>query len=44
MIKPVFSAADKPAIVGDLNIPHTVTDYGDEISAELILSKRDFYL
>ena len=35
--------ADKPAIVGDLNIPHTVTEYGDEISAELILSKRDFF-
>jgi dihydrofolate synthase/folylpolyglutamate synthase len=35
--------ADKPAIVGDLNIPYTVTEYGDEISAELILSKRDFF-
>jgi dihydrofolate synthase/folylpolyglutamate synthase len=35
--------ANKPAIVGDLNIPHTVTEYGDEISAELILSKRDFF-
>ncbi|TMP83791.1 bifunctional tetrahydrofolate synthase/dihydrofolate synthase [Pseudoalteromonas phenolica] len=35
--------ADKPAIVGDLNIPHTVTEYGDEIAAELILSKRDFF-
>ncbi|RZM73316.1 bifunctional tetrahydrofolate synthase/dihydrofolate synthase [Pseudoalteromonas rubra] len=32
-----------PAIVGDLDIPHTVTDYGEEISAELILSKRDFH-
>ncbi|KZN34838.1 hypothetical protein N480_19795 [Pseudoalteromonas luteoviolacea S2607] len=32
-----------PAIVGDLNIPHTVTDYGEEINAEMILSKRDFY-
>ncbi|MCF6442811.1 bifunctional tetrahydrofolate synthase/dihydrofolate synthase [Pseudoalteromonas luteoviolacea] len=31
-----------PAIVGDLNIPHTVTDYGDEINADMILSKRDF--
>ena len=35
--------ADTPAVVGDLNIPHTVTEYGDEISAELILSKRDFF-
>ncbi|MCF2856572.1 bifunctional tetrahydrofolate synthase/dihydrofolate synthase [Pseudoalteromonas sp. SMS1] len=34
---------DTPAIVGDLNIPHTVTDYGQEINAELILSKRDFH-
>jgi dihydrofolate synthase/folylpolyglutamate synthase len=33
---------DTPAIVGDLNIPHTVTDYGTEIEADLILSKRDF--
>ncbi|KAF7775115.1 dihydrofolate synthase / folylpolyglutamate synthase [Pseudoalteromonas citrea] len=33
---------DTPAIVGDLNIPHTVTDYGVEIEADLILSKRDF--
>ncbi|QUI70337.1 bifunctional tetrahydrofolate synthase/dihydrofolate synthase [Pseudoalteromonas sp. M8] len=33
----------KPAIVGDLNIPHTVTDYGDEIAADMVLSKRDFY-
>ncbi|MCG7548553.1 bifunctional tetrahydrofolate synthase/dihydrofolate synthase [Pseudoalteromonas sp. Of7M-16] len=32
-----------PAIVGDLNIPHTVTDYGLEIEAEMVLSKRDFY-
>ncbi|MCF2910570.1 bifunctional tetrahydrofolate synthase/dihydrofolate synthase [Pseudoalteromonas sp. DL2-H2.2] len=32
-----------PAIVGDLDIPHTVTDYGEEINAELILSKRDFH-
>ncbi|TQF71955.1 bifunctional tetrahydrofolate synthase/dihydrofolate synthase [Pseudoalteromonas luteoviolacea] len=32
-----------PAIVGDLNIPHTVTDYGEEIDAEMILSKRDFH-
>ncbi|MDK1287500.1 bifunctional tetrahydrofolate synthase/dihydrofolate synthase [Pseudoalteromonas umbrosa] len=31
-----------PAIVGDLNIPHTVIDYGDEINADMILSKRDF--
>ncbi|WP_040645778.1 bifunctional tetrahydrofolate synthase/dihydrofolate synthase [Pseudoalteromonas rubra] len=34
---------DTPAIVGDLEIPHTVTDYGEEINAELILSKRDFH-
>ncbi|MBQ4862605.1 bifunctional tetrahydrofolate synthase/dihydrofolate synthase [Pseudoalteromonas sp. MMG013] len=33
---------DTPAIVGDLKIPHTVTDYGVEIDADLILSKRDF--
>ena len=33
---------DTPAIVGDLNIPHTVTDYGVEVEADLILSKRDF--
>lgn len=31
-----------PAIVGDLNIPQTVTDYGNEIQADLILSGTDF--
>lgn len=31
-----------PAIVGDLNIPNSVIDYGHEISAELILSGKDF--
>ncbi|MBB1411606.1 MAG: dihydrofolate synthase/folylpolyglutamate synthase [Pseudoalteromonas rhizosphaerae] len=31
-----------PAIVGDLNIPHTVTDYGHEINAVMHLSGRDF--
>lgn len=31
-----------PAIVGDLAIPHTVTDYGNEINADMVLSGRDF--
>ncbi|AXV64753.1 bifunctional tetrahydrofolate synthase/dihydrofolate synthase [Pseudoalteromonas lipolytica] len=31
-----------PAVVGDLNIPHTVTDYGNEINADMVLSGRDF--
>ncbi len=34
--------ANTPAIVGDLAIPHTVTDYGDEINADMVLSGRDF--
>lgn len=33
---------DTPAIVGDLAIPHTVTDYGKEIGADMVLSGRDF--
>ncbi|MEM0514287.1 bifunctional tetrahydrofolate synthase/dihydrofolate synthase [Pseudoalteromonas sp. YIC-827] len=32
-----------PAIVGDLDIPHTVVDYGKEIGADLCLSRRDFH-
>ncbi|MEO2266226.1 bifunctional tetrahydrofolate synthase/dihydrofolate synthase [Pseudoalteromonas sp. YIC-656] len=32
-----------PAIVGDLDIPHTVIDYGEEINADLCLSRRDFH-
>ena len=35
--------ANTPAIVGDLAIPHTVTDYGEEIGADMVLSKRDFH-
>ncbi|NNG42345.1 bifunctional tetrahydrofolate synthase/dihydrofolate synthase [Pseudoalteromonas sp. NEC-BIFX-2020_002] len=31
-----------PAIVGDLAIPHTVTDYGKKINAQMHLSGRDF--
>jgi dihydrofolate synthase/folylpolyglutamate synthase len=31
-----------PAIIGDLNIPHTMTDYGKEINAEMTLSGTDF--
>ncbi|CAM4130189.1 bifunctional tetrahydrofolate synthase/dihydrofolate synthase [Pseudoalteromonas ostreae] len=31
-----------PAIVGDLNIPHTVTDYGREINADMYLSGQQF--
>jgi len=31
-----------PAIIGDLNIPHTMTDYGDEINANMVLSGSDF--
>lgn len=31
-----------PAIIGDLNIPHTMTDYGIEINANLVLSGSDF--
>ena len=31
-----------PAIVGDLNIPHTVTDYGLEINADMYLSGQQF--
>ena len=34
--------SNQPAVVGDLNIPHTVIEYGEKINAELILSKRDF--
>ncbi|MGO2012544.1 MAG: bifunctional tetrahydrofolate synthase/dihydrofolate synthase [Pseudoalteromonas sp.] len=33
---------DTPAIVGDLAIPHTVTDYGKEVDANMVLSGRDF--
>lgn len=31
-----------PAIIGDLNIPHTMTDYGKEIDANMTLSGKDF--
>jgi dihydrofolate synthase/folylpolyglutamate synthase len=31
-----------PAIIGDLNIPHTMTDYGHEINASMVLSGTDF--
>ncbi|KTD89887.1 bifunctional tetrahydrofolate synthase/dihydrofolate synthase [Pseudoalteromonas sp. H71] len=31
-----------PAIIGDLNIPHTMTDYGHEINANMTLSGTDF--
>ncbi|MFC3033970.1 bifunctional tetrahydrofolate synthase/dihydrofolate synthase [Pseudoalteromonas fenneropenaei] len=31
-----------PAIVGERNIPHTVTDYGQAISADMVLSGQDF--
>ena len=31
-----------PAIIGDLNIPHTMTDYGKEINANMVLSGSDF--
>jgi len=31
-----------PAIVGDLNIPQSVLDYGEKISANMILSGTDF--
>jgi dihydrofolate synthase/folylpolyglutamate synthase len=34
--------ADTPAIIGDLNIPHTMIDYGQEIQADLYLSGTDF--
>ncbi|BBN82179.1 bifunctional folylpolyglutamate synthase/dihydrofolate synthase [Pseudoalteromonas sp. A25] len=34
--------ANTPAVVGDLNIPHTVTDYGKEIDADLVLANKDF--
>jgi dihydrofolate synthase / folylpolyglutamate synthase len=34
--------ANTPAIVGDLNIPHTMTDYGQEINAHMTLSGSDF--
>ncbi|MCF6435824.1 bifunctional tetrahydrofolate synthase/dihydrofolate synthase [Pseudoalteromonas sp. MMG022] len=37
----IFRAAT-PAIVGDLDIPHTVTDYGNEINADMVLANRDF--
>ncbi|CAH9050555.1 Dihydrofolate synthase/folylpolyglutamate synthase [Pseudoalteromonas sp. CIP111854] len=30
------------AIVGDLDIPHTVTDYGQAINADMVLANRDF--
>ena len=33
---------DTPAIVGDLNIPQSVIDYGTKISANMILSGTDF--
>ncbi|KTF13452.1 bifunctional tetrahydrofolate synthase/dihydrofolate synthase [Pseudoalteromonas sp. H105] len=33
---------DTPAIIGDLNIPHTVTDYGSDIAANMYLSGQDF--
>ncbi|MCP4059399.1 MAG: bifunctional tetrahydrofolate synthase/dihydrofolate synthase [Pseudoalteromonas sp.] len=31
-----------PAIIGDLNIPHTMTDYGAEIKAGMVISGTDF--
>ncbi|SFD24035.1 bifunctional tetrahydrofolate synthase/dihydrofolate synthase [Pseudoalteromonas denitrificans] len=31
-----------PAIVGDLNIPQSVIEHGENISADMILSKKDF--
>ncbi|WP_024612297.1 bifunctional tetrahydrofolate synthase/dihydrofolate synthase [Pseudoalteromonas sp. TB64] len=31
-----------PAIIGDLNIPHTMTDYGKKINANMVLSGSDF--
>ncbi|MBD1583379.1 bifunctional tetrahydrofolate synthase/dihydrofolate synthase [Pseudoalteromonas sp. S16_S37] len=31
-----------PAVVGDLDIPHTVTDYGAQINADLVLANKDF--
>ncbi|CAM4017113.1 MULTISPECIES: bifunctional tetrahydrofolate synthase/dihydrofolate synthase [Pseudoalteromonas] len=34
--------AGTPAIVGDLNIPHTVTDYGRQINADMYLSGQQF--
>jgi len=33
---------DTPAIIGDLNVPYTVTDYGTEIAAKMYLSGQDF--
>ncbi|AUL73295.1 bifunctional tetrahydrofolate synthase/dihydrofolate synthase [Pseudoalteromonas sp. 13-15] len=33
---------DTPAIIGDLCIPHTMIDYGNEISANMTLSGTDF--
>ena len=33
---------DTPAIIGDLSIPHTMIDYGNEISANMTLSGTDF--
>ncbi|MEJ6473005.1 bifunctional tetrahydrofolate synthase/dihydrofolate synthase [Pseudoalteromonas piscicida] len=32
-----------PAIVGDLDIPHSVTNYGQEIAADMVLAKREFW-
>jgi len=34
--------ANTPAIIGDLNIPHTMTDYGKKINANMVLSGSDF--
>ncbi|WP_404339164.1 bifunctional tetrahydrofolate synthase/dihydrofolate synthase [Pseudoalteromonas mariniglutinosa] len=34
--------ANTPAIIGDLNIPKTVTEYGQQIHAEMTLSGTDF--
>ena len=33
---------DTPAIIGDLCIPHTMIDYGNEINANMTLSGTDF--
>lgn len=35
--------ANKPAIVGDFNIPDSVTDYGTEIAAKMVLANKDFH-
>jgi dihydrofolate synthase / folylpolyglutamate synthase len=34
--------SNTPAIIGDLAIPHTMTDYGNEINTPMTLSGRDF--